>query len=441
LKLNTQILLYIIDLFQGTSIRNYYNFYISTALWDRQKVKDYQLSKLKELLIYAGTNVPWYRNLFKSINFDPVRLVSFDQLKCIPPLKREDIQNNIDSLTAEGLNKDELFEGSSSGTSGIPLRYYKDKNAYSSGVAAGYFGCSLSGWKPGDRTLHIWGNPSSVKHWEKTRSRIKTLLKNQKNIPSTDFNFQEKLPELYEYIVKGKYDSIDGYTTAIFELSEYIKINNLEKLNAGSVFTTAENLNEYQKESIEQYIGPVSDDYGCGEINSIAMQPAGMQKYYIFDPHVFIETEEEKGEFKNIIVTDLNNKGMPFIRYRVGDLIDSVNEPEKNDKINFRWFKKIAGRESDIINLPGGRKILPVNILGGTLFRQIGGIKKHKVIWNGRELIFCFETGNDFNLERAEKLVFTEFSEYNVPVIIKQVENLLPDKNGKFRYFEILTEK
>ena len=63
---------------------------------------------------------------------------------------------------------------------------------------------------------------------------------------------------------------------------------------------------------------------------------------------------------------------MPLIRYKIGDLVDDIYEPETNDKVQFSYFKKVLGRDADIIELPNGKKILPINLVGGTLFEKLG---------------------------------------------------------------------
>lgn len=435
--INSKVRLKIIDIFQGSSVLKYYNEFLATLTLSRTDIIKYQTNKLKDLLNYSYNNVPYYKKVlgrnFKA-NSEDLREI----FRQIPPLNRELLQSNLNDLISNNFNKALLKKSSSSGTTGIPIEYYYNNDSLSAGTAAGYFAYSLSGWHFGFKNLHIWGNPQSVIHWKKISSKYKRLLKNQTNIASTDFNNLAKYKKLYNEIRRHNFTSIDGYTTAIFELASFIKQRCLPPLEAKFVFTTAENLLDSQKEIIEESIGQVSDLYGCGEINGIAIRPIAQDKYYIIDPHVFVEVEASKAHFKRVFITDLDNKVMPLIRYQVGDLIDDVYEPNDADKFQFSYFRKILGRESDIIELSNGKKILPVNIVGGTLFRKIGGILKHKIVWNGLELIFYFQTNHEFDIDRAKKLIQNEFLEYNIITKIEIVEQLLPNANGKFKYFEIL---
>ena len=50
----------------------YYRFHHKSFIKRSKKnITNYQFKKLKNLLIDAGINVPYYNKLFKSIDFDP----------------------------------------------------------------------------------------------------------------------------------------------------------------------------------------------------------------------------------------------------------------------------------------------------------------------------------------------------------------------------------
>ena len=46
-------------------------FYKKSQYWDRETIERYQLRCVQNIILHAGTNVPYYRELFKSIRFDP----------------------------------------------------------------------------------------------------------------------------------------------------------------------------------------------------------------------------------------------------------------------------------------------------------------------------------------------------------------------------------
>jgi phenylacetate-CoA ligase len=424
------------DIVKGTRINSYYKEYLAFQGINIEKIKKIQQKKLNLLISHAWNNIPWYKMQMEKTGFRRNDRIEVNELKYLSIVNRNDIQENLVQMLWKNY-KGKIFNGSSSGTTGIPIKYYQDINAYSSGVAAIYILMGFSAWNPGMRSVHIWGNMESVKQWNNFSSIIKQRINNRKNIASTSICDSNQIGKVVDFINKYKPEVIDGYTNSIYELAVFLRKGNREIPSVKRVFTTAENLEDYQKELIEKVISPVSDLYGCGEINGVACNPINDNKYYIFDPHVIVETESnEDSEMKEILITDLDNYYMPLIRYRVGDLIDNVYPASASNEFPFSYFTKIYGRTSDHIILPDGKKIFPINIFGGTLYRKYGSIKRHKVIWNGEKLIFVFEIFGEIDMGKLKTDIQNSLSDYNVSFEIQTTNKLQAAENGKFRYFE-----
>jgi phenylacetate-CoA ligase len=424
------------DLAKGTKINSFYSEYRSYLYNDITKIKKIQQKKLNLLIEHVWHNIPWYKKQLINAGYNPGDKMDNIELKKLPVLNRYDIQENLDQLLWKDY-KGKIFEGSSSGTTGTPIKYFKDINGISAGIATGFVLMGLSGWRPGIRSIHVWGNLESIKQWNTTTSKIKQWIYSRKNIPSSLFNDPAHLKNIVEKIMKYKPVVIDGYSNSIYELAIYVKKHNIRIHTAKMVFTTAENLEDHNKMLIEEMIAPVSDMYGCGEINGIACKPSKSDKYYIYDPHVIVEAVNlDNNYMKEILVTDLDNFYMPLIRYKIGDLIDDVHHPSDSNDYPFCYFTKIHGRTSDHIILPNGKKIYPINIFGGTLYRKYSSIKRHKTIWNGEKLVFIFEILGYIDLEALYNDIVKSIAEYNVLFEIKTTDKIMPEANGKFRYFE-----
>jgi phenylacetate-CoA ligase len=424
------------DFFRKTKIAKYYNEFNQTKHFNIDKIQLLQFRKLKNLLKDVFQNVPWYRKFSQSHYDSYNEFKRIEDLKHLPILDREKIRDNHDEL----LNNHyfgRTFMSSSSGTTGMPINYWHDINAYSAGIASGYVLMGISGWQPGDRTVHIWGNSDSIKQWNKLNSKIKQKIYRRKNISSRLINDPNNLKILVDNIKKFKPKVIDGYANSIFELASYLNKDKDIIPGIKTIFTTAENLEKKHENIIERSLAPVSDIYGCGEINGIACRPVKDNKYYILDSHVIVETIPSCNPgLKEILVTDLDNYYMPFIRYKVGDLIDDVQSASRENPLPFKYFTKIYGRTSDYVILPNGKKFYPVNIFGGTMFRKYPEIRRHKTIWDGEKIKFIFELDKSFDLTYLEAEIKKMLSEYEIKFEIEITEKILPDKSGKFSYFE-----
>jgi phenylacetate-CoA ligase len=430
--------LLLFDLVKGTRSNYFHRFFASTIKWSRTEIESYQKNKVKEQIEHFYNHSPFFRAKLINANIKPESIIELEDLKLIPPLTRDELKTCFSEMVCENRLKGARFS-SSSGTTGNPVKYGKDKDGYGAGLGAGYLLWEIAGWRFSYRQMHIWGNPTSVKKWNKPMSRIKSWLYKKQNVDSTLTNTPEGLFKVVNLIRKFKPDSIDGYTSAIVNLAYFIKQNSITIPKAKIVITTAENLMPTHIDIIEETLGPVADLYGCGEINGIAIRKPNTQNYIILESHIIVETEEtEIDGLKEILVTDLDNKLIPLIRYKVGDLIDEVKKPSSKNGINLSYFTKIYGRSVDLIYLPNGRVISPINMLAGTLFRKIGGIDKHKVMWDGNRLVFKFVINSNYSPNKTFDEINEYLKGYEVPFTIEVVSDILPDKNGKYKYFERL---
>ena len=434
-----QIGLPLFDLLKSRNVRAYIREFRKTLSMSRKEVKDYQLYKLKRLLAHAYENVPFYRKRMDSAGFNPNAFSNTSQLTQLPCLERDDLQNNWSNIFADNFNRQTLSKGSSSGSTGVPIVYFKDSNASSSGQAAGMIGWEFSGWQLGDKGLHIWGQPSLVnEQWKSPMSRLKAKIYNHHKFPACRLTTANEFHLLSRQLEKGKYEFLDGYTNAIYLLADFIQQNKIKLNRFKYVFPTAENLLGYQRELIEEVLGPVTDMYGCSEINGIANECPHCGNYHIIDPHVFVEfgnIVDTNGSCE-LIITDLDNYGFPLIRYKNGDLALPSSEQLQNCNIPFSTFKKVVGRQSDMIKLPDGGVLSVPSFLGSMILEQVTGIKQYQIVrTSDRHLEIRFVLNSNFTkenrliIEKSLKDYLKDKMTWN----IKIVSSIPVSKTGKFK--------
>lgn len=426
------------DQVKGLQVRKYYSLYKKTLKWERKEIENYQINKLRNLIEYAFENVPFYTTRLKKYNLTPDSINSFMDIKKIPPLSRRDFQESLDLLISKKVNRKNLFKSSSSGTTGIPIVYYKDNFGESADIAAGYLQWFISGWELGAKRIHIWGNPESIQNWDNLLSKLKRKLLFYKNYPSFLLNNTDNFPMLVELINSYQPDYLDGYTSSLYLLAKYIMDNNIKIHNPRKVFTTAENLYGYQQNIIEEHLAPVIDCYGFGEINGVAVQ-CEKKNYHIIEPRVLVEEENYANGKKQILVTDLENLAMPMIRYRVGDLFEGLSQEKCSCGLNYLYFRHIEGRTSELIKLADGRILSPVTLFGGTAFRRVKNVIRHQTIWNGKNLVFLFEVNNDFledEKNELKRILEEALKDYAVEFELKIAQGAIETSN-KFTYFRI----
>ncbi len=433
----------ILDKAKDFNVRHYYKLYSDSLNWSRDKVESYQVERLKELLKYAYKNVPFYKKRFDEANFDAEKFSYLDEMKKIPALTRSDIQDNLDELISPEFDLKKCSRGSSSGSTGHPVIYYHDNEAKSANRASVLFFKHLGEYDFGEKWLNIWGNPTAVNvEWKKMSSKFSKLIFNEIRFPAYKLNSKEEFENLLNIFLSEKPKFIYGYTNAIYLFAKYLQNKNIKIDFVRSVFTTAENLHDYQRFTIEKNLGIVYDQYGCSEINGIASQTIYGNNYFVLDPHIFLEfgeTVDKEKDIRKLIITDMYNRVMPLIRYENGDLSIPADKNEiQKSKIKYSQFKSIDGRVSDIISLPDGGNLVVPSFFGSRMLKNISGIKQYQIVKNEIDKITInLVTDSSFKVD-SKDIITNTLNEY-LPKSIKYElifnGEVIYSQNGKFKLF------
>ena len=430
----------VFDILKGYMVREEYRQFKTLISGTVKSISRYQLIRLRELLIHAYESTIFYHDRMIRTGFDPYSISSADDLKKLPVLTRSDLQNDWKLMISDKHDHRKLDKGSSSGSTGVPVVFFQDNNAISSGLAANMVGWELSGWQFGYKGLHMWGNPATVnEEWRKWGSRAKAVLFSQYKYPAYQLTDKRQFDILADRLIKGNFDFIDGYTNTIYLLSVHLRDRDMklpQKLKM--VLTTAENLLDHQRRSIEENLGPVYDTYGCSEINAIAYECRLCREYHIMEPHVFVEFGEEAIEngVRDLIITDLDNFAFPLIRYKNDDLAVVSATPAGSCSVPLKHLSRIAGRQSDIIRLPGGGTLSVPSFFGSMLLKKINGIKQYQVVLERSNLLtLLMVVGSEFTGEDRAILnkAVDEYLNHRIEYRIKFVEAIMPSASGKHR--------
>lgn len=422
------------DYLKNYKIVYYLSKFIKEESLSKDELVQVQIQQLKQLLIHAGTTVPFYIKRFNDAGFNPRTFNELDDLKKIPPLTRIDIQTNYNELVSNNASGYRIYKGSSSGSTGQPVQYLHDQFGASAGRAAGYLGWLRTGWTFGLRGLHIWGNPSAVHtQWKKPSSKLKSFVFNVDKFPAFRLVDENEVNNLVKLVLDGHYDFIDGYTNAIYILARKLETLKVRANNIKYILPTGENLHDFQKELMTEYLGPVFDCYGCGEINGIAYQTRPFGRYDVIGSNVIVELGESamQSDHAPLIITHLHNGVMPYIRYQNGDLAERDSNVAPHIAL-----KSISGRSSDVILLKGGGSLVVPSFFGSKLLRLVSGIDRYQVRRiSENEIVVILASKFGISVE-SQTVIENSLSEYlagRINYSLKIVEQIQPEKNGKYK--------
>lgn len=406
----------------------------------REELADLQFAKLKALLIHADQCTPFYARRFKKAGFDPGHMKSVEDIQAIPLLSKDEIRKNLEEMQWKH-SPGGLTRFNTGGSSGEPLVFYFDKRRQAYDKAARALTHRWWDIDMGDRELYLWGSPVEITK----QDRLKTLrdkLTNELLISAFEISSAET-PRMAAQLKKFKPKCLFGYPSTISLFCQMAHEQGISLDDAGVrvVFSTAEVLYQEQRESIGKAFGgiPVVDGFGSREGGFISHQcPHG--SYHVMDPNYIVEYLQDgqpaaPGEDGEIVITHLDAWGMPFIRYRTGDVAQPGDGLCKCGR-SFSTMKHIRGRTTDFIVTPDGRWQHALSLI--YIVRDIEGVDQFKIIQETVDNIHIKLKLSDslFPSDGQQRIIegFKKRMGNSINVALEIVDNIPRDASGKYRY-------
>lgn len=349
------------------------------------------------------------------------------------------------ALLSDRINPKKCKVGRTGGTTGPPLRLYRDTETRSWALAAYYRFYEWMGIEPGMPEVELWGSTDIRYQMPDTRSqklphaprpmphiRLMNVISKFRSYNAFSFN-EVYLAEVVKKLQKFQPKLIRGYLSAILLLADYIKRNNIKGINPIAISSTSETLfPEYRKMIEEVFQAPLFNQYGCGECNSIAFECKEHNGMHISMEHCVLESDENN----SFIVTNLDNYSQPFIRYRNGDVGEIDDSPCGCGRFAPR-ITKLHGRANENIILKDGSSVN--GIFFANLLDQAGFINSDKMLRFQVEQDKIGEIEFKAEVKRhMEKGDLGKLKDALMPffnrVEINQHQFLDPGPSGKFRY-------
>lgn len=313
-----------------------------------------QLNKLKRLVAYAKRHVSYYEHSLAKVHESDLH--SADGIKALPFLTKDILRTEPLALVSR-----QSFLGSTkkttSGSTGKPVTVWKTPEAMGQELAAAWRGFSWAGIDIGERQGRFWGFPSSTK--DRARARLTDFVTHRNRCSA--FGFNEVQMQEYTRILNGfRPTYLYGYVSMLTEYARFLEKTGVTLASpVRCVITTAELLTPQQQRLLEsQFRCQVFNEYGCGEVGVIASQCEN-GSLHVNSENLLVEILDgdrpcRAGELGEIVVTELNNRAMPLIRYRLGDFAAFSEKPCLCGR-GLPVIEQIMGRAYDFVYNRDGR--------------------------------------------------------------------------------------
>ena len=312
-------------------------FLKASERWTIDELESHQLARLKVLLLRAYEESAFYREKFDRHGIHPSSIRTLQDLARVPPLSKDELLANVDSIQLDG-DGEKLFFSETSGSSGTPLVFYRNADWDAWHRASVLRGYDWYGVRPWERNGYLWGYNISLKR--RLKVRLLDALQNRFRL------FSYKDDEINRFAGRLKNATyLEGYSSMIYEVAKRINRGVGERPgNLKMVKGTSEKIfPQYQDEVQKAFGRRMISEYGAAEAGIIAFEcPSGSM-------HITMETAIVEVENNEVIVTNLASKSFPIIRYKLGDYVEVDTNAKCACGMAHHVIREVTGRVGRVI--------------------------------------------------------------------------------------------
>lgn len=405
----------------------------------REELDKLQSERLKAFVKNAVTHVPYYREVFKSLNIKPEDINAKSALAKLPFLDKAVIREHFDQLKADNAGPVSPF--TTGGSSGTPLTFLLGNERVSHDVAEKWRATRWWDVDIGDTEIVAWGSPIELGAQDKVRLTRDALFRSTL-VPAFDMD-EQKLLGFIETIRTKCPKMLFGYPSVFSLIAKTAEEKGIKVDNLGIkvVFVTSERLYPYQREIIERVFGaPVANGYGGRDAGFIAHEcPHG--KMHLSAEDIVVEIVDQDGKpvpdgvQGEIVVTHLATSDFPFIRYKTGD-VATIDPESCSCGRGLPALKDIEGRTTDFIVAYDGTVMHGLALI--YVLRELEGISEFKIIQESKELVRVqlVPSGAEIDKALTSEIIdgFKARLGQEVDIQLEIIEKIEAEKSGKFRY-------
>jgi phenylacetate-CoA ligase len=296
-------------------------FLEASQKWDEDRLIEHQISKLRVMLRHCARHVPYYRQSFREVGFDPESFHQLSDLRALPLLEKETIRSRHQDFIADNISPSQMIYFTTGGTMGRPLGLYNLRNSGGRERAFIYSQWARVGFHYNHRRAMLRGwTVKSRRHWKYEASERAFVFSN--------FHMTAKNVADYARVMRdNSLPYLHSYPSAVIDFARHLKELELEPPRFRAILAASENLYPGQREFIETFFGArLFSWYGHTENTILAGECDLSNHYHVFPEYGVMEVikqdgslADQEGEMGELIGTSLENLAMPLIRYRTDD--------------------------------------------------------------------------------------------------------------------------
>ncbi|MDO5969476.1 phenylacetate--CoA ligase family protein [Flavivirga aquimarina] len=365
----------------------------------------------------------------------------------IPVMLKKDLQQPLETLLSDGFSKKNIYIDKTSGASGQPFIFSKDKftHALTWGIIMDRFSWFDLNFNT-TKQARFYGIPLDKKGYY--TEKLKDFISNRYRFNVFDLSNKALDNWLIDF-KKKPFVYMNGYTSPMVQFAKYLERENITLKSIcptlKACVVTSEMLFEDDRQLMEKQFGvPIINEYGASELDLIAFENT-KGEWIINSETLFVEILDENnkvlpyGEAGRLVITSLYNKAQPFIRYDIGDIgmLSKKSTPKKP------ILEKLIGRTNDMAILPSGKKAagLTFYYITKSIIENDGNVKEFIIEQIKLDTFkIYYVSDHDISLTKID-LIKNEMENYlenGLTILFERQTKLKRSKSGKLKQFSSL---
>lgn len=401
-----------------------------------EQIRLNQWIRLQSLLRHVYLKSDFYRQRFTEMGARPEDLRSLEDFARLPILTKDDIRNNLQTMTCSGLKERDLLPKRTGGSTGVPLRLFQDRSCQVLKDALVRRHDGWAGFRLGEKRGALWHDdlwdpPKGLTRKIFSALALRTIFLDTINMDDAS------LAAFSQRLLKTGTRLLFGHGHSIYYFARYLRESHATVPRLDGIISSAETLPPEERRVVEEVFGNiVFDRYGCEEIGLIASECDVRDGMHTAAEGVYVEilggSTTEPGR---LIVTDLVNRGTPLIRYDIGDLATTKSGPCACGR-GLPRIGRVTGRTSDILYSPEGKGVSGISLLD-TAIIHIAGLKQAQIVQEELDqLVFNVVKDVGFSQATLDELSSTVLKYFGprMRFTVNYVDSIALTGRGKFQF-------
>lgn len=359
----------------------YERFKAVAALRGRDALAAEARARLAATLRWAVETVPAYRHLQTLVRdeTDPYRA-----LAQFPLTSKAAIKADLGRYLSAALPQEKRLRTFTGGSTAEPMLFYLEKDVSRPREYAFMedFHARV-GYAEGNLVLALRGRTVPTAAKPGGRLWMYEPIKRQL-ILSSDHLQSRWMSQYIEALRQWRPSFIQAFPSALYPLARWLAEHPAPDITARvrGVMLYSENVYDYQMRLFQQVFDcPVLKHYGHSERVLMAASMPDDERYFFWPQYGHVELVDESGQpitepgvLGEIVGTSFDNRVMPFIRYRTGDLAMWSERSGHPLLDGYPAVERIEGRLQEFVVCQDGR-LVSICTLGAAHFEELAGVE------------------------------------------------------------------